>query len=86
MEIKNITVETGLGRIGMGDYIALQYQNEDEIGKVQGIIAGIDCRANPLDFRLRVFNPLEPSVVTVVNCEDIKVFKIVHSAEEAVFD
>ena len=86
MEIKTITVDTDLGKIGMGDYIVLQYQNVDEIGKVQGIIAGIDCRANPLDFRLRVFNPLEPSVVTVVNCEDIKVFKIVHSAEEAVFD
>ena len=51
MEIKTITVDTDLGKIGMGDYIALQYQSEDEIGKVQGIIAGIDCRANPLDFR-----------------------------------
>ena len=86
MEINNIKVNTDLGTIGMGDYIALQYQNEDEVGKVQGIVAGIDCRNNPLDFRLRVFNPLEPNVVTTVNCEDIKAIKIVQSAEEAIFE
>ena len=85
MKINNIKVNTSLGQIGMGDYIALQYQNEEMIGKVQGIVAGIDCRANPLDFRLRVYNPLEPNVVTTVNCEDIKVFKIVQEAEEAMF-